>query len=62
MRGLKIVCRRANGGSFTGQWLPARSVPWARVKIFEGLGHNPFWEDPRAAAGAINEFLTGNAP
>jgi pimeloyl-ACP methyl ester carboxylesterase len=32
-------------------------LPHAQVKIFEGLGHNPFWEDPRACAEAINAFL-----
>jgi pimeloyl-ACP methyl ester carboxylesterase len=34
-------------------------LPGAQVKIFEGLGHNPFWEDPRAVAGVINDFLLG---
>jgi pimeloyl-ACP methyl ester carboxylesterase len=34
-------------------------LPGARVKIFEGLGHNPFWEDPRAVAEVINAFLMG---
>lgn len=33
------------------------ALPAARVKIFDGLGHNPFWEDPRAVAAAVNEFL-----
>ena len=33
------------------------ALPKAKVKIFEGLGHNPFWEDPRAVADAINAFL-----
>jgi pimeloyl-ACP methyl ester carboxylesterase len=32
-------------------------LPHAQVKIFEGLGHNPFWEDPRACGEAINAFL-----
>ncbi len=32
-------------------------LPGAQVKIFEGLGHNPFWEDPRAVAEVINAFL-----
>jgi pimeloyl-ACP methyl ester carboxylesterase len=26
---------------------------------FEGLGHNPFWEDPRGVAEVINAFLGG---
>ena len=34
------------------------ALPHAQVKIFEGLGHNPFWEDPAACAQAINAFLT----
>jgi pimeloyl-ACP methyl ester carboxylesterase len=33
------------------------ALPAAQVKIFDGLGHNPFWEDPRAVAEVINEFL-----
>ena len=32
-------------------------LPHAQVKILDGLGHNPFWEDPRACAEAINAFL-----
>jgi len=27
------------------------------VNIFDGLGHNPFWEDPRGVADVINAFL-----
>lgn len=33
------------------------ALPNAKVKIFEGLGHNPFWEDPRGVADVINAFL-----
>jgi len=33
------------------------ALPGAKVKIFEGLGHNPFWEDPRGVAEAVNAFL-----
>jgi pimeloyl-ACP methyl ester carboxylesterase len=33
-------------------------LPQAQVKIFEGLGHNPFWEDPQACARLINAFLS----
>ena len=33
-------------------------LPHAQVKIFDGLGHNPFWEDPRGCAEVINAFLT----
>jgi len=33
------------------------ALPRAEVKIFAGLGHNPFWEDPRAVAQVINAFL-----
>jgi pimeloyl-ACP methyl ester carboxylesterase len=36
------------------------ALPAAKVKIFEGLGHNPFWEDPRGVAEVVNAFL--NAP
>jgi pimeloyl-ACP methyl ester carboxylesterase len=41
-----------------------QALPNAQVKIFEGLGHNPFWEDPRGVADVINVFLdtrTGRA-
>jgi pimeloyl-ACP methyl ester carboxylesterase len=34
------------------------ALPNAQVKIYKGLGHNPFWEDPAAVAAVINEFLT----
>ncbi len=34
------------------------ALPSAKVKIFEGLGHNPFWEDPRGVAEAVNSFLS----
>ncbi len=33
------------------------ALPAAQVKIFDGLGHNPFWEEPAAIAATINEFL-----
>jgi pimeloyl-ACP methyl ester carboxylesterase len=33
------------------------ALPNAKVKIFDGLGHNPFWEDPRGVAEVINAFL-----
>jgi pimeloyl-ACP methyl ester carboxylesterase len=33
------------------------ALPAARVKVFDGLGHNPFWEDPRGVAEVINAFL-----
>ena len=33
------------------------ALPGAQVKIFEGLGHNPFWEDPAAVGRVINAFL-----
>jgi pimeloyl-ACP methyl ester carboxylesterase len=29
------------------------------VKVFEGLGHNPFWEDPQGVAAVVNQFLSG---
>jgi len=40
-----------------------RGLPRAEVKIFPGLGHNPFWEKPQAVAQAIQGFLdAGTAP
>lgn len=33
------------------------ALPHAQVKIFDGLGHNPFWEDPKGVADAVNAFL-----
>ncbi len=33
------------------------ALPNAQVRIFDGLGHNPFWEDPAAVAQVINAFL-----
>jgi pimeloyl-ACP methyl ester carboxylesterase len=33
-------------------------LPHAQVKIFEGLGHNPFWENPQGCAEVINAFLS----
>ena len=33
------------------------ALPHAKVKIFDGLGHNPFWEEPRSVADSINAFL-----
>jgi pimeloyl-ACP methyl ester carboxylesterase len=35
------------------------ALPGAKVQVFEGLGHNPFWEDPRSVAEVINAFLAG---
>jgi pimeloyl-ACP methyl ester carboxylesterase len=42
--------------------VPARqslihALPAAKVKVFDGLGHNPFWEDPAGVADAVNSFL-----
>jgi pimeloyl-ACP methyl ester carboxylesterase len=37
------------------------ALPAAQVKIFEGLGHNPFWEDPASVGAVVNSFL-GAAP
>jgi pimeloyl-ACP methyl ester carboxylesterase len=34
------------------------ALPQAEVKIFPGLGHNPFWEQPAQCAAVINRFLT----
>lgn len=33
------------------------ALPQAEVKIFPGLGHNPFWEQPAQCAAVINAFL-----
>jgi len=33
------------------------ALPAATVKVFPGLGHNPFWEEPQAVARVVNEFL-----
>ena len=33
------------------------ALPNAKVRVFQGLGHNPFWEDPRGVATVINDFL-----
>jgi pimeloyl-ACP methyl ester carboxylesterase len=33
------------------------ALPAARVRIYDGLGHNPFWEEPQQVATAINGFL-----
>ena len=35
------------------------ALPKAKVKVFDGLGHNPFWEDPHGVATVINAFLAG---
>jgi pimeloyl-ACP methyl ester carboxylesterase len=34
-----------------------QALPHAQVKIFKGLGHNPFWEDPHGCAAVLNAFL-----
>ena len=33
------------------------ALPQAEVRIFPGLGHNPFWEQPAQVAAVINQFL-----
>ena len=33
------------------------ALPQAEVKVFPGLGHNPFWEEPAHCAAVINAFL-----
>jgi len=38
------------------------ALPGAKVKIFDGLGHNPFWEDPRGVADVVNAFLNTPIP
>ncbi len=34
-----------------------QALPAAEVKVFPGLGHNPFWEKPGEVAAVINGFL-----
>jgi pimeloyl-ACP methyl ester carboxylesterase len=34
-----------------------QGLPHAQVQILEGLGHNPFWEDPQRCGEIINAFL-----
>jgi pimeloyl-ACP methyl ester carboxylesterase len=34
-----------------------KGLPSAKVKIFDGLGHNPFWENPQAVGDVLNAFL-----
>jgi pimeloyl-ACP methyl ester carboxylesterase len=36
-----------------------KALPNAQVKVFDGLGHNPFWEDPQGVAVVVNSFLGG---
>jgi pimeloyl-ACP methyl ester carboxylesterase len=43
------------------RWTLRRALPHAKVVIFPGLGHNPFWEDPRACAAVIDDFLRPGA-
>jgi len=38
------------------------ALPHAAVRIFAGLGHNQFWEQPRAVARVINRFLARQLP
>jgi pimeloyl-ACP methyl ester carboxylesterase len=38
------------------------ALPAAQVKVFDGLGHNPFWEDPQDVAAVINQFLMAAKP
>lgn len=38
-----------------------RALPRAKVVTFPGLGHNPFWEDPRGCAAVIDDFLAPTA-
>jgi pimeloyl-ACP methyl ester carboxylesterase len=33
------------------------ALPQAEVRLFAGLGHNAYWEDPQAVASVINPFL-----
>jgi len=33
------------------------ALPKAEVHLYPELGHNPFWEEPRTIAAAVNPFL-----
>ncbi|ATQ42528.1 alpha/beta fold hydrolase [Caulobacter mirabilis] len=33
------------------------ALPAAQVKVYQGLGHNPFWEEPERVAADIGAFL-----
>lgn len=33
------------------------ALPNAQVKVFDSLGHNPFWENPTGVADILNAFL-----
>jgi pimeloyl-ACP methyl ester carboxylesterase len=37
------------------------ALPHAEVKVFPGLGHNPFWEQPQACAKVIDAFLSARS-
>jgi pimeloyl-ACP methyl ester carboxylesterase len=39
-----------------------QGLPQAQVKVLEGLGHNPFWEQPQRCADVIKAFLTAAPP
>jgi len=38
-----------------------KGLPAAKVKIFDGLGHNPFWEQPASVAAVVQGFLDEGA-
>jgi pimeloyl-ACP methyl ester carboxylesterase len=37
------------------------ALPQAEVKVFPGLGHNPFWEQPAQVAPVVNQFLKAHS-
>lgn len=37
-------------------------IPGARLKMYEGVGHAPHWEDPRRFALELAAFLDGRDP
>jgi pimeloyl-ACP methyl ester carboxylesterase len=39
-----------------------QGLPKAQVKVLQGLGHNPFWEQPQVCADVIKAFLTAAPP
>jgi pimeloyl-ACP methyl ester carboxylesterase len=38
------------------------ALPHAQVRIFDGYGHNLFWENPQAVADVLNPFLRAEPP
>jgi len=64
MRGLKLPVLVTHGAS-DRIWRPlisqhtASQIPGAKLSIYEGIGHSPFWEDPRRFNNELLAFVTG---